>query len=760
MAATAARPRFVRLFTLAALLASLTLLPPPTASAAEAEPGVTLTSHADGDRLPTGKVRLSGTYTDAYDLAIALDGDRVARVHTSDPDGDDSGTWHYDLDTTGIDGDFAVSARARSTDTRYGLASPFITLTVDNAAANVPEVRIASPGEGETVRNLTPVRVEVDARNRLRHVSVRINGGRWRPAPGAFGTYVHLWNASRLGDATVSVEARATDRNGNTGYSPTVYASVGRGAAVEPVQLPEQDRAMWIWEKSAYNLVLNPGSRRLLKTFAEDDTFGPRPVTTLYFGVDRYADADMLNNRRRQVEDFLTWAHAEGFQVFATVAGGTQPPYLGGVSDFHDRAVKEYEKVLNYNLSAGPRARFDGVNVDIEPYIDPRWGATKPAIQVQWLEILEKLIERRDAAGSSMPFGPAIPRWLDTSTCCNDITWKGETKPLSEHIQDITDYISIMDYRDTADGGAGIITQAANEIAYAETIGKPGSVVLGVESLDIAWSGDPETITFREEGRTVMEHELDKVYAAFAESPAFGGVALHHYDSLRVLPSAWGPQAVYPPLPPDRERPSRPSGPLAAETFDHQSIDLTYGRAYDDTDVEEYRIYRSTSPDFVPESGNVAGSSRGLTYTDAGLLPDTTYYYRVAAVDSHGNVGPASKAASATTGTTTLRPLIVDELTLHKDADASAAGVRLRVADRQTGEGLAATVHGRFTKAAGKYVVLTGAADGLATGTSEAVPSDAGQVGYQPLRITAPGYYWASAYDRARNVEVSWPTAS
>jgi len=750
----AVRWRFRLALTAAAVLAA-PLLPAGQAALAAA-PSITIDSHTDGETVPVGTVRLSGRYTDAYGLTLVLDGEATPRVHTLDPDGDDSGSWHYDLDTTSIDGEIEIAVRGSRTDTRYGVWSPPVRLRVDNPAANVPTVTVTRPHDGGTVRHPTPVRISVAARNPVREVSVRVNGGPWRPAVGGGGTYTYLWDPRPLGDAMASIEARAIDKRGNTGYSPTVYVQVGAGAR-ESVQVRGQDRAMWIWEAASYNLILNPGSRRLLATTAGDTaTFGSRPITTLYVGVDRFGGQDMLYDNRPEVRDFVRWAHAQGFQVYATIAGGTQPPFLGGLERYHRRAVREMEKILNYNLASAPEERFDGVNVDIEPYIHPDFTPGKPALQVQWLEILEKMIQRRDAAGSGLVFGPAVPRWLDTSACCQDITWKGRTRPLSEHIQDMVDYISIMDYRDTADGSVGIIEQARNEIEYAEAIGKPNSVVIGVETLDIAWSGDPETITFREEGRAVAERELAKVYEAFADSPAFGGVAMHHYDSIRWLPSVWGPNAVYPPLPADSGPPTALSAAPVATAFDHHSVDLSYGRAFDDTEVERYHIYRSTDPHFTPGPATLAGQSRGLTFVDTGLLPGTTYHYRVAAVDVHGNVGPASAPASATTAATGLKPLIVDELTVT--ASGGAARVDLRVVDMATGEPVAAQVHGRFTKMAGRYLSMATDADGRASGVSESIGTRAGQVGFQPLRITAPGYYWASAHDRARDVETTWVT--
>lgn len=594
----------------------LAVLAPPGHSAQAVEPHITIDSHASGSDVAAGTVRVSGTFSGVYDLVIVLDGAETSSVHVDDPDADDAGTWYYELDTTRWDGEFQITVRGKRTDTRYGVWSSFVDLNVDNPAAHVPEVEVLRPLDGAALDRPTMMRIAVDSRHPVREVTVRVNGGPWRSAVGRRGHYRYLVEPRQLWDTMASIEVRAVDEHGNEGRAPTTYVRLGEAQPAEVVVAP-QDRAMWIWEDASYNLVLNEGSRAVLHAMASDsETFDSSPVTTLYFGVDTYGDLDMLEDERAAVRDFLAWAHDRGYKVFATIAGGTRPPYFGGFERYHSRAVREMEKILNYNLASEPAERFDGVNVDIEPYIHSDFRARKPELQQQWLDILAAMIERRDAAGSGLVFGPAIPRWLDSSDCCDAIEWRGEVKPLHEHMQDLNDYVSLMNYRDTADGGAGLVAQMRTEIDYAEAIGKPNSVVSGVETLDIVGrSGDPETITFREEGRAVMERELRTLYAAFEDSPAFGGVAMHHYDSIRELPSAWGAGAVRHPLPPDDYAPTEVSRTPTAAAFDHQRVDITYGRAFDDTEVQTYVIYRSTEPGFVPGPDLVAGHERGLEFT-------------------------------------------------------------------------------------------------------------------------------------------------
>lgn len=721
------------------------------AAGAEAS-SITVDSHQDGDVVQPGIVRLHGTYTSAYNLRIAINGSTLVRVHQQDT-GTESGTWHYDLDASQYDGTIEIVVIGSDSVSRYGTWSPFVTLHVDNPDANIPVVTIVSPKDGAEVPHRSVVRISAEGKLPIRTVEVRINGGAWQKAQKRGPHYDFLWDTRKLGPRTNSIEARAVDAKGNVGYSLTTYAKT-KGGYNEQVTLVSQDRAVWIWEPESYSLVLNPGARTVLQSLAKDTTFGQDPITTLYLATGRFGGSDMLEDERASLRDFIRWAHREGYRVEALIAGGTLPPYFGAYERYHDTAIREFEKVLNYNLSSEPIERFDGVNVDIEPYIAVDFKTDKPSLQIQYLEVLEKIMQRRDAAGLNLAVGPAIPRWYDTSENATDIPWKGVTKPLHQHVQDIVDYIAIMDYRDQAEGSVGIIPQAQNELDYANAIQKPNSVVIGVEMKDIADSGDPEMITFYEEGRTVMEAELDKVYAAFRDHPAFAGVALHHYEELGKLPSQWGPDAVWWQPPSDASPPSAVSFGPVASAFDFQTIDISYDKAYDNIEVDEYRIYRGTTPDFPADEAHLAGTSRGLSFTDTGLLPETTYYYKVTAVDVSGNEGPVSGTASAVTGSTSLKPMIVSEMNIVYDQ--SRGIVTLTVADLESGQILPVTVHGRFTYMGGRYVDIPADEQGIITASSELIESASGRVGFQPKRITFPGYYWASAHDQVKSAVVEW----
>ncbi|HSG29350.1 MAG TPA: PKD domain-containing protein, partial [Candidatus Krumholzibacterium sp.] len=75
-------------------------------------------------------------------------------------------------------------------------------------------------------------------------------------------------------------------------------------------------------------------------------------------------------------------------------------------------------------------------------------------------------------------------------------------------------------------------------------------------------------------------------------------------------------------------------------------LDLTWNPNTDD-DLSHYAVYRGLDADFVPAPGNLLGTPASNTFFDGGWVWSTGYWYKVAAVDIHGNeseyalLGPA-----------------------------------------------------------------------------------------------------------------------
>ncbi|MEO5987435.1 MAG: FlgD immunoglobulin-like domain containing protein [Candidatus Eisenbacteria bacterium] len=80
-----------------------------------------------------------------------------------------------------------------------------------------------------------------------------------------------------------------------------------------------------------------------------------------------------------------------------------------------------------------------------------------------------------------------------------------------------------------------------------------------------------------------------------------------------------------------------------------------------ETDMGTYRLYRGTSPAFVPGPSNLVVEQSGTGYVDAAGSP---YYYKLSAVDMHGNESPFTTLQP--TGTTGAGTIVPRELALSR----------------------------------------------------------------------------------------------
>jgi aryl-phospho-beta-D-glucosidase BglC (GH1 family) len=104
---------------------------------------------------------------------------------------------------------------------------------------------------------------------------------------------------------------------------------------------------------------------------------------------------------------------------------------------------------------------------------------------------------------------------------------------------------------------------------------------------------------------------------------------------------------VTPPPSGDTTPPAVPTG-LTATAVSSSSINLDWADNTD-SDLAGYKVYRSTTSNFTPGSANFVKQVTTSAYTDTGLTADTTYYYKVTAVDTSGNESQPSAQASAKT---------------------------------------------------------------------------------------------------------------
>lgn len=700
------------------------------------------TSPANGANV-TGTVTVSGTYTKAYQVVVAFNAGTIYDAHMTTPTGNDTGTWTYSWNPsspTKYSGNVEITVRCFSIDDRYFRWGTPVNVTVNIAANQPPTASIVSPAEGTSVSGTVPVTVSASDAQGLSSVEVRVDWGAWQAATLSGGNYIYNW-AAPAGNKTHSIEARATDTNGNVTTTLTKYVKTGTGTNEAPA-LKQTERAIWLWEPAAYQLLENAGARNVLAQFMDDTSVSTHLRKTIYFFADQYDGGYMLKDNPAAYRSFISWAHGRGYYVHALLASSFYMAPMWAYSRYHNNAVGLMENVLNYNISSAANEQFDGVNIDIEPHGLPEWP-TKPIVQVQYLDMVKKMMDRKTAAGQNLNVGPAIPRWLDENSECQNITWNGATKWCENHVADITDYVAIMDYRDVATGPSGIIDHASGEIAYGDSIGK--KVVIGVETDQISASGDPETISFQEEGRNWMESELNQVYSTYGSHASFLGMAIHHYDSYKVLPTAWTPTGTrWQTTVADSANPGTP-GSLTAAAWDWQRLDLHWTRSTDDVQVDYYEVHRSTTNGFTPSPSTLVRTTNFNFVKDWGLVPSTTYYYKVIAVDVAGHKSTASAQASAATPAGVgLNPLHIASITFSDGNSTSTATLKVVNASGVAISG--ANIFGHWEGAAGKKFSNNSGTGGTISTSTESLTAPYTVI-FVPEKILASGYYWAYSQD-------------
>jgi hypothetical protein len=282
---------------------------------------------------------------------------------------------------------------------------------------------------------------------------------------------------------------------------------------------PAAERAIWTWEQASYEMVQDRAAGAAAIAFLRSKRIG-----TFYLYADSFQGQNLLQARPELYRQFIRRLHGEGLRAYALLGSAYLHTEEYVLPERREEALAMFRRVLDYNAAARPEERFDGVNLDVEPHVLDQWPQQKMQLLAQFLDLGQALMALKRASGQSLLVGPAIPFWLDGIA----LAWHGTTKPVSEHVIDIYDYVALMDYRDHADGPDGIISLAVDALAYAERDHK--KVVIGV---DIS-PGEIQKVSFDHLAEADLERELALADKAFRGSAAFAGFALHHFVAYQL----------------------------------------------------------------------------------------------------------------------------------------------------------------------------------------------------------------------------------
>jgi hypothetical protein len=283
-------------------------------------------------------------------------------------------------------------------------------------------------------------------------------------------------------------------------------------------QAQSRDRAIWMWEEDSWAMLKSTAQARDKIAFLKRQGIG-----TLYIYADAHAGENLIVQQPALYARLIGQLHREGMQVHALLGSWPLHTERYILPENRDKALQMVQRVLDYNQQAVSEARFDGINLDIEPHVLDDWSSRREPYLQMFLNVSEAWMALKRRMNQTLKMGPAITFWLDGIR----VTHAGQTKPASEHLQDIYDHVVLMDYRDRAHGTDGILSHAQDELAYGRRIGKP--VWLGIETSP----NEIRKLSFDHLRPPQMEHELGLVRQALADEPAFAGIVIHHYDSYR-----------------------------------------------------------------------------------------------------------------------------------------------------------------------------------------------------------------------------------
>lgn len=256
----------------------------------------------------------------------------------------------------------------------------------------------------------------------------------------------------------------------------------GNNVADDGGQAPSENVfAVWWWDN------------RLDETYLEFAV--EQGVNEIYYYASSFSE---------RISDFIRAASAKGIKVY----------WLQGkyewIEDYASLKAKLDEFQSFQNAS---EYKFAGIHFDIEPHQHPEFDARRTELITEFVELTFAV--KRDYPEFEVAYD--IPCWLD-----DEVTANGMTKPAYEFIIDNADRVTMMSYRDSAEG---VLSFAEDEINYALSVNK--TLDLGVKT-----GKEEDIVTFYEEGAEYMREQLDILRETM---PAGFGIAVHHIRSWREL---------------------------------------------------------------------------------------------------------------------------------------------------------------------------------------------------------------------------------
>jgi hypothetical protein len=249
-------------------------------------------------------------------------------------------------------------------------------------------------------------------------------------------------------------------------------------------------RAMWVWDRPQVKSLVAFASKQGVR-----DLFVSVP-----WNLPASGDLPWLRTLRTQ-------SSAAGIRVHA----------LGSETTWIDDPAS----ALRWQSDAVDSGLFDGVHLDVEPWLHPAWGGAGQAEMLgRYLDLLGLM-----SAATTLPVEADVAFWLD------QVTVGGGR--LDEAVLARVDRVTVMTYRNTATGPDSITALGAAALDAAARAGKPAR--LAVETRYLGSDPVARKQTFWGLSQARLTEVLAAVDSAEAGAPAYAGVAVHDRAGWEAL---------------------------------------------------------------------------------------------------------------------------------------------------------------------------------------------------------------------------------
>lgn len=215
-------------------------------------------------------------------------------------------------------------------------------------------------------------------------------------------------------------------------------------------------------------------------------------------------------------EKFIQTATANGINVYA----------LDGAADWVGPEGPKLQKgffdwLQHYQQSAPADARFKGVHLDLEPYMNKLWKADYQLAVQNYQDCLD--YSEQQARALNLTLNVDIPAWLYLQTYA---TWYGSGN-LAQWVINHVDGVTIMAYKNKADA---IIKYADTEIFLANQAGKPAMIAVETQK-----SLEGPNVSFYGMGSTYLNQQLSQVEAQLKVNSCYYGLAIHYLPTWMAM---------------------------------------------------------------------------------------------------------------------------------------------------------------------------------------------------------------------------------